>query len=58
MLVNNGAEYQTLTRIPIYTTWSTATKKRNVIRLDRCEGLTGEAVDDASGRTTERKERS
>lgn len=42
----------------MYTICVTATRKRKVTRRERCAGLTGVAVADASGRTIERRERS
>lgn len=42
----------------MYTNWLTATRKRNVMRRERCEGFTAAAVADASGSTIERRERS
>jgi hypothetical protein len=53
--------FYTLTRIPIYKICETASKNRNVIRLRRCAGFTVPTLEDvwlASGRTTERRERS
>lgn len=48
----------TRTSTPMYTICVTATRKRKVTRRERCAGLTGVAVADASGRTIERRERS
>ena len=48
----------TRTRRPMYIIWLVATRKRNVIRFDRWEVFTGDAVAAASGRTNERRERS
>ena len=42
----------------MYSSCVAAIKNKNVIRFDLCEELTGDAVADASGRTTERSVRS
>lgn len=42
----------------MYKNWLTATRKRNVIRLERWDGFTAAAVADASGSTIDRSDRS